>query len=379
PTTTILYSFTGNSDCGEPFATLTPGPNGVFYGFTSGGWAHCSNGALGGGVMFAMTPSEGTYVFSIVHTFAGNGDDVPSAPLTIGAAGAYYALGNNDDCDDLEKLTPSGNGFKTTVAYTFSCADGYGYNPGMSIDTSGTIYGTNDNGGPHGAGIAYRLTPSGSTYVETVLHAFGSTGDGAYPDTTLTAGPNRTFYGTTAFGGKFGKGIAFEISSSGAYRKLYDFGASRNGGTFPIGNLLIDNSGNLYGETSEGGKSCPKSQGCGTAYRLTRRGDAYAETTLHSFYAHGRLTAPGLSGAGLTAEPDGELVGIFAGEQDRAWGVFALKPSGSGYDVDSTALGNSFSFINGPLVATGKPGQYIGTTFYGGANGIGCVFSVTFR
>ncbi|MBD5655186.1 MAG: hypothetical protein IAI50_08375, partial [Candidatus Eremiobacteraeota bacterium] len=33
PTTTILYSFTGNSDCGEPFATLTPGPNGVFYGF----------------------------------------------------------------------------------------------------------------------------------------------------------------------------------------------------------------------------------------------------------------------------------------------------------------------------------------------------------
>src|ERR1700722_2974013 len=52
---TLLYSFAGNPDGGAPFAGLVFDSAGSLYGTTAGGGPY-SNGALGGGTVFELTP-----------------------------------------------------------------------------------------------------------------------------------------------------------------------------------------------------------------------------------------------------------------------------------------------------------------------------------
>jgi hypothetical protein len=47
----------------------------------------------------------------------------------------------------------------------------------------------------------FRLTPSGSTYTETVLYAFGGGSDGADPSGSLVIDRTGALYGTTVHGG----------------------------------------------------------------------------------------------------------------------------------------------------------------------------------
>jgi uncharacterized repeat protein (TIGR03803 family) len=82
------------------------------------------------------------------------------------------------------------------------------------INVEGTLYGTTVIGGAScgsyhitGCGVVFSITPSGN---ETVLHNFGSKGDGAYPGAALLD-VNGTLYGTTVNGGANGDGTVFSI------------------------------------------------------------------------------------------------------------------------------------------------------------------------
>ena len=73
-------------------------------------------------------------------------------------------------------------------------------------------------------------------------------------------------YGTTYCDGQNKLGSIFKLTFSGSlwiYTSLYDF-TGGNDGANPIGNVVIDASGNLYGTASAGG-----APGYGVVWEIT--------------------------------------------------------------------------------------------------------------
>lgn len=63
----------------------------------------------------------------------------------------------------------------------------------------------------HSVGIVYKLTPSGNSWTETILHRFGNGPDGHDPRSEVVVNAAGNVYGTATAGGAFGVGMAFEI------------------------------------------------------------------------------------------------------------------------------------------------------------------------
>ena len=138
-----------------------------------------------------------------------------------------------------------------------------GINPTAGLlDVNGTLYGTTNFGGKYGAGTIFSISTTGK---ERVLYSFGATtGDGGVPMAGLVRVGGR-FYGTTAGGGAYRYyGTVFSIGVTGEGEQvLHSFGASKDGAT-PEASLLYLN-GTFYGTTDKGGTA-----NHGTIFALTR-------------------------------------------------------------------------------------------------------------
>jgi uncharacterized repeat protein (TIGR03803 family) len=107
-------------------------------------------------------------------------------------------------------------------------------------------------------GTVFKLTgnPSGS-WSETILHSF-TTGnnDGGNPYSGLTFDSYGNLYGTTNSGGSGGHGTVFHLTPTltGPWDEtiLYDFTDIANG-WWPVGGVVLDSAGNIYGTTGTGG------------------------------------------------------------------------------------------------------------------------------
>ena len=127
---------------------------------------------------------------------------------------------------------------------------------------------------------------------EKILHEFVDLPQGAYPQANLIADAAGHFYGTTSGGGRFGYGAIFELrrGKDGTWSQsvLYSFTGGADG-NIPVGGLVLDNAGNLYGTTAYGGTSgqpCnePVYTGCGVVFELSPgTGGKWKESILHSF------------------------------------------------------------------------------------------------
>jgi uncharacterized repeat protein (TIGR03803 family) len=167
------------------------------------------------------------------------------------------------------------------------------------MDASGNLYGTTSGGGAHGflntvGGTVFKLDPAGH---ETVLHSFCSTDgvrctDGEMPLGALVRDAAGNLYGTAAFGGanfvsNNGTGAVFKVDPSGKESVLYYFCSAENcsDGLFPSAGLIQDSAGNLYGTTAWGGifdSRCAGAFSCGTVFKLSTDGNAVANVTLTS-------------------------------------------------------------------------------------------------
>jgi uncharacterized repeat protein (TIGR03803 family) len=176
--------------------------------------------------------------------------------------------GANDGC--VFELSPSQEGWQETVLYSFSGTDGDGPYGGLSLDTAGDLYGTTGNGGAYNGGVTFELSPSGAgAWTETVLYSFGNGDDARGPQCNLTRDDQGNLYGTTDVGGAHNVGTVFKLSpSDGGWTEtiLYSFSSGINGpgGSFPVGGLVVDGEGRLYGVTVDGGE-----HGGGTVFELT--------------------------------------------------------------------------------------------------------------
>ena len=242
-----LHSFGNGKDGVTPNGGLIRDEKGNFYGVT------VSGGKSGGGTIFKIAPSGSE---TILYNFALTASE-PSGSLTRDAQGNLYGTtvqGGTHSFGTVYELTPTG---KFTILYNFCasvhCVDGGQPVAGLVQDSSGNLYGTTINGGANNQGTVFKVTKKGK---ETVLHSFGlAGGDGYFPQTGLVRDSAGNLYGTTFVGGANRAGTIFKIDPSGNETLLYSFCSESNcadGSSPSLGNLLLDESGNLYG-VAQGG------------------------------------------------------------------------------------------------------------------------------
>jgi uncharacterized repeat protein (TIGR03803 family) len=284
---TILYSFCSQgvypacTDGASPYAGLVQAANGDIYGTTYSGGAH------GGGTVFRIIPGGALtmpwYSFcSLSGCTDGSG---PMAGLVQATNGNFYGTTSSGGAGASDgtvfKITPTG---ELTTLYSFcsqsGCTDGYGPEAGLVQATNGNFYGTTSDGGAHGYGTVFEITPGGKL---TPLHSFCSQGvypecmDGAFPYAALVQATDGDFYGTTLEGGANGYGAIFKITPVGKLTPLYPF-CSQGGypactdGAVPYAALVQATNGSFYGTTEEGGA------GYGTVFRLSVGLGPFVET-----------------------------------------------------------------------------------------------------
>jgi len=269
-TETILHAFSGGRDGNGPWSGLIFDSAGNLYGstFSGGELTGSACAPYGCGVVFELSPTSTGWKETILHAFAGgNQGQGPFGTLLFDSTGNLY--GTNTEagyvdcsCGVVFKLAPVTGGWKETVLHTFTGPNGNDSQAGLIFDPAGNLYGTTAVGGERsgcdgsGCGVVFELSPTTSgPWTETKIHVFteGNQLDGFYPIGGLLRDSSGNFYGEANSGGTFG-GVIFKaslISGIWHYGLVFSFGS--NGGEGPIGGLISDSSGNLYGTASVGG------------------------------------------------------------------------------------------------------------------------------
>jgi uncharacterized repeat protein (TIGR03803 family) len=293
-THTVLYSFTGGADGGEPYKGVTLDAQGNLYGTAvTGGGGSCEGGC---GVVFKLTNSGGIWTQTVIHAFTGGNDGSgPGAPVVFDKAGNLYGMtptGGANSAGVVFEMKPVNGTWKLAVIHTFTGgADGLGGSAGRLIfDAAGNIYGVSTVGGVNQKGTVFEMKQHQGTWVLKTLYAFTDTPDGALPYGGLIWDKAGNLYGTTYYAGTNDFGTVYKLTrSNGTWteRVLYSFKGGRDGGS-PISTLVSDAKGNLYGTTSDGGSGCS----CGTIFKMSRAANGtWTETVAYRF--------PGTPGAGF--------------------------------------------------------------------------------
>jgi uncharacterized repeat protein (TIGR03803 family) len=334
------------------------------------------------GNAIAADPTE-----RVLHRFRGGKDgSAPSAGLIADKAGNLYGTTTNGGagscqggCGTVFELSAAAAGRWTeTVLYSFTGADdGAIPQTGLTFDAAGNLYGTTIHGGTLEDGTVFQLTAAataGGVRTLNVLHSFDGPTEGEYPWGSLTFDHAGNLYGPTLFGGRFGGGTIFQLAApataggSWTLNVLHHFKGVTDG-LDPVGALIIDSKGALYGTTYGGTvfKEVPPAKGH-TAWTLQ---------VLHNFNS-----VLGLSG-GLLAGKNGVLYGATAlGGSTNEGTVFKLTPPAThGGAWTATALyeftgGSDGEYPQNALVAD-KAGDLYGATESGGTSGLGTVFKLT--
>jgi uncharacterized repeat protein (TIGR03803 family) len=279
-TLTPLYDFCAQSGCpdGEGGAPEVLGMDGNFYGSTGDG------GASGYGTIFKFT-EQGN--LTTLHNFD-NTDGSGIKHLVQGSSSNFYGTTSNGGnlsecfgigCGTVFKMTAKGT---LTTLYDFcsksGCDDGAVLYDALKQGPDGNYYGTTWGGGPADGGTVFKITPKGklTTIYSFCVKSYPFCGDGNSP-IALVLGADGNFYGTTAYGGAYGEGSVYQITTSGTLTTIYSFRtqiACTDGAT-PRDGLVLGSDGNFYGATYYGG-----TDNQGTLYEISPAG---ALNTLHSF------------------------------------------------------------------------------------------------
>ena len=281
---TVAHDF-GASEGAYPSAGLIRDPAGNLYGTTlsgSGGSIPSACGSQGCGTVFGIIKGQE----SVLYTFRGQPDGVnPGGTLVLDKAGNLYgttAGGGQFNAGTVFELSRQSNGKWTEkTLYNFrGMSDGAGPLGSLLIDDKGNLYGITQRGGlkpknvpacSSGCGAVFKLSPdTQGTWVESVLHSFSwSNGDGAFPMGRIVRDTAGTIYGITNSGGASSMGIVYSIDVNKQETILHTFTGGTADGAAPVGGLLMDAAGNLFGTSSAGGSANCGGAGCGTVFKIS--------------------------------------------------------------------------------------------------------------
>ena len=273
--------------------------------------------------------------------------------------------------------TPGGAWAETVLLSFGSGSDGNGPGYGaLIIDAAGNLYGTTSLGGARGryyvsCGTIFKVAPDGT---ERVLYALKGGSDGGTPLGGLIADASGNLYGTTSAGGgtsgcyPYGScSTVFKLAADGTETVLYAFQGGRDGST-AVGGLFMASNGNIYGTNVYGGAN-----GGGTVFELTPNAakTAWTEKVLYAFCTKTSCSDGAHSYAGLIGDASGNLYGTtINGGANGEGTVFKLAPEGAETVLYALcAKTNCADGANpenfGPLLAD-QAGNLSGTTVNGG-------------
>jgi uncharacterized repeat protein (TIGR03803 family) len=285
----------------------------------------------------------------------------------------------------------SGIAIQSATAQTFSVlhqftggADGSGPPAGLTIDQGGHLFGTTAAGGRSGNGTVFEMKPSGGGWTFASLYSFLGGNDGTTPEARVMIGPSGILYGTTAHGGGGslcvgGCGTVFNLRPPARICNrstcpwtetvLYRFLGSRvNDGYSPLGDLVFDQSGAVYGVTVDGGQ-----QFKGIVYKLTLASGSWTENVLYNFVGGNDGEWPS---SGLATNDASTLYGATPlGGQYNA-GVVDQVTSPGGVESDIHAFNATTDGRSPTGVVADAAGNLYGGTTYEGQFGGGTVFKL---
>lgn len=378
----VLYSFTDGADGGDPVAGLVFDGAGNLYGTTYYG------GSSDYGTVFELTPGGGgKWTESVLFSFTGGKDGgEPNAGLIFDAAGNLYGttyLGGAHGHGTAFMLSPKGGGKWTEkVLHSFSGGkDGGRPSASLIFDAAGNLYGTTAEGGKYEYGAAFMLVPPGvnGKWTVTTLHSFNANGkDGYTPLAGLVFDATGNLYGTTWAGGKDKNGIVFELTpgANGKWTEtiIHNFNpANGKDGSSPVAGLIFDAAGNLYSTTPSGGSN----RFYGIVFELTPGANGkWTETILHTF---DDVNGGGEPNAGLIWDAAGNLYGTTV-TGGTAGVLFELTLGGNGKWKETVLHDFKGGKDGGEPYASvifDAAGNLYGTTKIGGPDSSGTVFELT--
>src|ERR1051326_8602528 len=258
-TYTLLYTFCSVSNCQDgwgPSGTLLIDSAGNLYGTTGAG------GTADGGVIFELSLDAGVWNETVLYDFCMFGQDGicpdgenPRSGVVFDNVGNLLGTTWYGGSSDLSgggtvfKLSPRFGGWVETVLYAKPGSNSIGLGP-ISFDHIGNMYSTFTPPVGNGNGGVGRLNIHGR--VDTYLF---NGNDGKDPvGGMLVDGQRRLLYGVTS-GGPVGRGNIFQIDATGREGLVYAFCTQPDcaDGYQPLGGLIEDKLGNLFGTTSFGG------------------------------------------------------------------------------------------------------------------------------
>jgi uncharacterized repeat protein (TIGR03803 family) len=367
-TLTTVYSFCSKSECKDgrnPYAGVIQATDGNLYGTTQyGGSGTCSDGC---GTVFKLSLSGTlTTLHSLNRSTSGAWPTAGLAQATNGDLYGTVYLGGSGDDGTVLRITTSG---KVTILHSFAGTDGSTPYATLILGTDGDLFGTTYTGGANGVGgTVFKITPDG-----TLKTLYSSASVYWEPFAGLVQATNGDFYGTTQYGGtgscNNGCGTIFKIPAAGTLTTVYSFVGQDGSPPWPYAPLIQATSGEIYGMTEENG-----TDSSGSVFKITPGGNGF--NTMDSLAMNANPTS------GLVQATDGNFYGTtnMDGAND-AGTIFKVTPSGT-----LTVIYNFCSVSTEEQSCTdgGEPnaglfqdtnGNLYGTTFYGGANNEGTVFS----
>jgi uncharacterized repeat protein (TIGR03803 family) len=344
PSEKTIYNFQWGNDGASPSGNLVADSAGNLYGTTGagGGATACGNGGTqveGCGTIFELSPpaqSGGTWTETVLYRFQGGSDgSFPNSGLVLDSAGNLYGIATGNSticvCDVIFKLSPqSGGTWTQSVLYTTNYPTNYEPIGTLALDSAGNLYGVTSP--TNNCGTVFRLSPpagGGTPWTETLIYQFPST------------------------------------------RNAYDVCG-------PIGALVLDKSGNVYGATQGvvGGATT------GSVYRLKPpaiTGQPWTISVLHDFTGGADGYQPE---AGVIFHNGMNLYGTtFFGGANSAGTVFQLSPPSAGhtgwtkttiFDFDASTSGQ------GPYgIVFDNAGNIYGATRFAVSGGGGEIFKLS--
>ena len=329
---TLLYSFTGGKDGGQPYGGVTLDTQGNLYGSAVIGGRGGICAEDGCGVVYRVSHDKGVWTQKVLHDFTGTNDGSgPGAGVTFDAAGNLYGMtptGGAYGLGTIYQLVPGANdkwGLRVIHTFTGGIDGGTGSAGRLLLDESGSLFGVATIGGEFGQGIAFQLTPgSNGKFKMTTLYSFRGEPDAGFPYGGLVKDDAGNLYGTSYYSGAHGDGAVYQLipHGNGRYKEkvIHSF-TGGDGGAYPI-STLARIGGAFYGTTSEEGSGgC----GCGTIFKIEQ--DVNAKWQYTVVYSFTGTPDAAFSYSGMLADGAGNLFGTTVhGGEDNDGAVFRFTP-----------------------------------------------------
>jgi uncharacterized repeat protein (TIGR03803 family) len=159
----ILHRFGVGDDLAFPGSgQLAMDPQGNLYGGVLGGKYRAA-------VIYKLSPVSTTsstgkaWQLTVLYNFTGGPDGDFPAGVILDKAGSLYGVcgaGGAYGEGTVFKLSPQSDGtWKFTLLHTFTGHDGFNAVANPTLGPDGKLYGTAESGGPHGGGVVFQLTP----------------------------------------------------------------------------------------------------------------------------------------------------------------------------------------------------------------------------